>query len=394
MNTVIRPPQNKTVRYVVLALLTVSMTLTTIITFSVTRDFLTARLNDDTPTGSVARVFQPPQRVPDFTLTSHRNEPISLSDFRGDVTVLFFGYTHCPDVCPTTLADFRQAKQALGDDADDVRFVFISVDGERDSWIAVQEYLRHFDDDFIGMTGDPAEVRRIGEPFGLFFAYLEEYDAFGNYLVDHTASSFVIDRAGRLRLSFAHGTAPDDMAAALRRILAEDNDLRETFLFDEPRPLDDFTLTNHLGEAMRLSDLRGRPTLLFFGYTHCPDICPTTLSEFTVVKRELGTAADDVNFVFVSVDGERDTPAVIADYIGQFDADFIGMTGVPDDVRAIGEDFNLFFEYQRADVNGDYLVDHSASSFLIGADGQFYGAFPYQTLPEDIAATLRILLDS
>ena len=114
-------------------------------------------------------VVNPPRRVQDFTLTSKSGAAISLSDLRGKALLMFFGYTHCPDVCPTTLADFKRVKQALGDAAQQVNFAFISVDGLRDTPPVLTSFLDQFDSDFVGMTGDPAKLRQVGAEYGLAF---------------------------------------------------------------------------------------------------------------------------------------------------------------------------------------------------------------------------------
>ncbi len=199
-----------------------------------------AEASDAQPASGGALV-DPPHQVQDFTLTSHTGEPISLSDLRGRAVLMFFGYTHCPDVCPTTLADYRRVKQALGDDAEQVAFVFISVDGERDTPDVVNEYLRQFDADFIGMTGDAATLRRIGAEYGLFFETetVETEEEQGqdhnhdaehehgddpnpdqeNYFVNHTSPSFLIDPDGYLRLVFFYGTEPQTIADGIRQVM-------------------------------------------------------------------------------------------------------------------------------------------------------------------------------
>jgi protein SCO1/2 len=165
-------------------------------------------------------VFDPPMEVGDFTLTSHTGEPLSLSDLRGKVVMLFFGYTNCPDVCPTTLAEFKRVKTLLGDDAQQVAFVFISVDGARDTPERLAAYVHAFDPDFIGLTGTDAEIRAVGQDYGVFYQRVD-YDNPTNYLVDHTASSFVIGPAGRWRINFSYQTDPAGMAAQIQRLLAD-----------------------------------------------------------------------------------------------------------------------------------------------------------------------------
>lgn len=165
-------------------------------------------------------------------------------------------------------------------------------------------------------------------------------------------------------------------------------------VLDPPKEIGDFTLTSHTGDPLSLSDLRGKAVLLFFGYTHCPDVCPMTLAEFKQVKRELGEAADRVAFVFASVDGERDTPERLAAYVGAFDPDFIGLTGDEATLREIGRDYGLFFQRSTYDnTQADYLVDHTASSFVVGPEGRLRIVYPYQTDPAIIAEGIAALLD-
>ncbi|NJN67272.1 MAG: SCO family protein [Chloroflexaceae bacterium] len=162
---------------------------------------------------------------------------------------------------------------------------------------------------------------------------------------------------------------------------------------EPPRAVADFTLTSHTGAPLSLSSLRGQATLLYFGYTFCPDICPTTLAELVRVKRSLGPLADRVAFVFISVDGPRDTPEVLARYLPAFDPDFIGLTGTEREIRKIGVDYGLFFEAQKVEgTSADYLVDHSAASYLIDPEGRLHTIYPYGTPAEVIATDLRAML--
>jgi protein SCO1/2 len=175
-----------------------------------------------------------PVLVSDFTLTNQLGESMNLSDLRGRAVVMFFGYTHCPDVCPTTLADYRRVKAALGDRAGDVAFVFISVDGSRDSPEVLNQYLASFDPDFIGFTGDEDTVLEIGREYGLMIGREtinvehEHEDADQehelnqeNYFVQHTSPSFLIDPEGYLQNVLFYGTKPEVIAEAIRTVLAE-----------------------------------------------------------------------------------------------------------------------------------------------------------------------------
>ncbi len=162
---------------------------------------------------------------------------------------------------------------------------------------------------------------------------------------------------------------------------------------DPPRALTDFTLTNQHGEPTSLSDLQGKPVLLFFGFTHCPDICPTTFAEFRVIKRELGELGDQANFVMVSVDGTRDTPDVLRDYVEKFDPAFIGLTGDEEDVRAVSTDYYLFFNRSAGTPTAaGYLVDHTAYSYLIDQQGNLRTIYPFQAPLNMIVEDMRELI--
>lgn len=164
-------------------------------------------------------------------------------------------------------------------------------------------------------------------------------------------------------------------------------------LLNPPKQLADFTLTSHTGKPQRLSDLRGRPVLLFFGYTNCPDVCPLTLSEWKKVKQGLGDAAGEVEFVFVSVDGARDTPDVLARYISGYDPAFTGLTGDEATVQTIAKDFGVYFhDHDNGADEEARLVDHSPASFLLNRDGQLQIVYSYGIPAEVISADIRHVL--
>ena len=121
---------------------------------------------------------------------------------------------------------------------------------------------------------------------------------------------------------------------------------------------------------LTISDWVGRPSLVFFGFTWCPDVCPTTLSDISLWLEELGPDADRLNVALISVDPERDTPEVLADYLGYFDPRIVGVTGEPGEVARILGDFRAKAE-RIEDVNGDYTMNHTAGVFLFRADGSF-----------------------
>lgn len=153
----------------------------------------------------------------DFTLTS-ADGPVSLSDYRGKVVVLYFGYTFCPDVCPTTLSDVNRALAQLGDKAEDVQLIMVSVDPARDTPEKLTEYVEFFNPTFVGVTGTDDEVRSVATLYGIWYEAHEEEGASG-YLVDHTATLNVIDEEGHLKLLIGYGTGADAIAADLDYML-------------------------------------------------------------------------------------------------------------------------------------------------------------------------------
>jgi protein SCO1/2 len=164
-------------------------------------------------------LVEPPTTLSDFTLTSQSGAPVSLSDLRGRVVLLFFGYTNCPDVCPLTLGVFKDTKRLLGPDADRAAFVFVSVDGDRDNADRLRTYVGAFDPTFIGLQGDAATLDRIGPEYDLVYQ-IQKTGADG-YAVSHTASAFLIDPDGRLRVVFPYGAPADALATDVRAFLAQ-----------------------------------------------------------------------------------------------------------------------------------------------------------------------------
>lgn len=160
----------------------------------------------------------PPKPAPDFALTDAEGREFRLSDQRGRSVLLFFGYTSCPDVCPTTLAEFKQVRTALGPQAERVRFVFISVDPERDTPAKMLEYARAFDPSFIGLSGSEEQLAQIWRDFGVV-RQKEDAGSAGGYFVTHTARVFGVDPAGNLRVTFPFGADPADIASDLRHLL-------------------------------------------------------------------------------------------------------------------------------------------------------------------------------
>jgi protein SCO1/2 len=149
-------------------------------------------------------------------LTDHTGRPRHLEDFRGKAVVLFFGFTHCPDVCPTTLADTAQVLKTLGADAERVQVLMVTVDPERDTPEALAKYVTAFDPRFLGLRGDVAATQRAAKEFKVYFEKRKSGDG---YSVDHSGQSYVIDPQGRLRLLIRPDRIAEDLAPDLRTLL-------------------------------------------------------------------------------------------------------------------------------------------------------------------------------
>lgn len=134
-----------------------------------------------------------------FSLNDHTGKPRTLADFRGKVVIVFFGYTHCPDVCPTTLVELKQVMQKLGADADRVQVIFITLDPERDTAKVLSQYVPAFDPRFLGLYGDADATMKTAKEFKVYFEK-RSGSAPESYTVDHTAASYAFDPSGRVRL--------------------------------------------------------------------------------------------------------------------------------------------------------------------------------------------------
>ena len=154
----------------------------------------------------------------DFTLMSSSGQRVSLDDFRGKLVVLYFGYTFCPDVCPATLVEIAGAMDILGEDAEKVQTIMISVDPERDTPEQLAEYVAHFDTSFLGVTGTLEEVAEVATLYGIFYEKHEGTAASG-YLIDHTATVMVVDEDGYLKLLLPFGTTAQEIADDLAYLL-------------------------------------------------------------------------------------------------------------------------------------------------------------------------------
>ncbi|HEY6027227.1 MAG TPA: SCO family protein [Pseudolabrys sp.] len=150
-----------------------------------------------------------------------------------------------------------------------------------------------------------------------------------------------------------------------------------------------FALTDQNGKPITDADLKGKPSLVFFGYTHCPDVCPTTLFDISEVMRALGPDADRAAALFISVDPDRDTPAVLKDYLSSFDPHVRAATGDQANLDKVEKEYRVYAKKVPTGKNGDYSMDHSAIVYLMDKSGRFVAPFRLDRKPDESAAELR-----
>lgn len=154
----------------------------------------------------------------DFQLTDHNGRPRSLKDFQGKVVVMFFGYTQCPDVCPTSMAELAEAKRLLGKDGDRVQGLFVTVDPERDTPEVLKGYMANFDPSFLALRGTPEQLAAMAKEFKVYYKKTEGKTP-TSYGMDHSAASYVYDQQGRLRLYTRYGSGPQGLVSDLQLLL-------------------------------------------------------------------------------------------------------------------------------------------------------------------------------
>ena len=158
------------------------------------------------------------------------------------------------------------------------------------------------------------------------------------------------------------------------------------------QPAPNFELTASHGKTISPKDFEGKLVILYFGYTFCPDVCPATLSELRGAVELLGNRAGDVQTIMISVDPERDTPEMLAEYVAHFHPSFIGVTGTPDEIAEVATLYGIFYEAHEGTAATGYLVDHTATVMVIDQEGHLKLVFPFGTPAEDIAEDLEQLL--
>ena len=149
-----------------------------------------------------------------------------------------------------------------------------------------------------------------------------------------------------------------------------------------------FQLTDQSGQTVTEKEMQGRPTLIFFGFTHCPDVCPTSLFEMSEVLRAMGQDADRVNAYFISVDPERDTAAAMKDYLSSFDPHLKGLTGPPQDLAKVISEYRVYAKKVPL-KDGDYTMDHTALVYLMDREGKFVAPFNLKRTPDEAATDLK-----
>ena len=164
------------------------------------------------------------------------------------------------------------------------------------------------------------------------------------------------------------------------------------FVLKEVTPASDFTLNAAAGKQVSLSDYQGKVVLLYFGYTHCPDVCPTTLADLRVAISELGEAANDIQVIMVSVDPERDSPEWLADYVHRFDDRFLGVTGPLDRITQLATAYDIHFHKHEGSVATGYLIDHSAKVLVIDRQGDLRMFFPFGETSEEMAEDIQYMV--
>ena len=156
----------------------------------------------------------------DFHLTDHNGQPRSLQDFKGKVVTVFFGYTQCPDVCPTSMLELAEVKKLLGPQGDKFQGIFITVDPARDTAELLKAYMANFDPTFLALRGTPEQTAQVAQDYKVYYKKVEGKTP-GSYTMDHSAGCYTYDTQGRLRLYHAYGTKADKLAADIRLLLAQ-----------------------------------------------------------------------------------------------------------------------------------------------------------------------------
>ncbi len=204
------------------------------------------------------------------------------------------------------------------------------------------------------------------------------------------ASVIIIAGGGLFAIVATSSAAPDWM-----RFWEDEKYEYNGGFYEPPREAHDFiNAVDQNGDPVSLEDFEGKTVFIYFGYTYCPDYCPATLAEWMEVKAELGEDAEDVVFVMVTVDPERDTPERLKEWIAFWDPDFLGVTMSREDTDQTTQNWGITATKRESGSQSGYLVDHDVATYVIGPDGQIHLTYPLGFAPEDIAEDIRHLQDS
>lgn len=189
-----------------------------VLALSTTGWILGSRLTQEKTPGGDGIVSVPADSRGPFQLIDHRGQKTTEADFAGEKVLLYFGYTHCPDICPTALQDISRAVDALGPEAGKVRPLFITVDPDRDRQEHLAEYVTLFHERMVGLTGTQDKIDEVARAFRVYYSLRKDIDPV-DYPVDHSSYSYLLDENWDLKLVFRHDTSPETMAAAIRELL-------------------------------------------------------------------------------------------------------------------------------------------------------------------------------
>jgi len=153
-----------------------------------------------------------------WSLTDHQGHERNLDDFLGKVVIVFFGYSHCPDVCPTAMADLAKVMKMLGDRSDEVQVVFVTLDPERDTQALLQNYVNSFDKRFVALRGSQEQIKKVAKNYKVFYEKQAEVGSV-SYSIDHSAGSYVFDKKGKVRIYLKYGQKPPEIVSDLKQIL-------------------------------------------------------------------------------------------------------------------------------------------------------------------------------
>ena len=154
---------------------------------------------------------------PSFELTSHLGKSTNIDDFSGKVVAVFFGFTHCPDICPTTMYELKAIKDSLGSDGDMLQVIFVSLDPKRDSIELLEKFIPSFDSSFIGLTGTAADIKKIAGQYKIYYQKVGDDE---NYTIDHSSAIYLIDKKGSIRIRHPYGSSQEMIVNDIKSLLS------------------------------------------------------------------------------------------------------------------------------------------------------------------------------